>query len=451
VGQVSIGGSSLPAVRVELDPTAWPPTGSTWTTCARHGRHQRQPPKGVLEDGEHAWQVGANDQARTAADYRPLIVSWKNGAAVRLSDVARVRDGVENDRNYGYANGRPAVLLMINRQPGANIIETVDRVTRCCRAAASISPAIDLTVVMDRTPTIRGSLRRWSAPGDLGGAGGDGGLPVPAQLRATLIPSVVVPVSLIGTFAVMYLAGYSLDNLSLMALTIATGFVVDDAIVVLENIARHVDEGMSPRQAAAGAREIGFTVLSMSLSLIAVFIPILAMGGIVGRLFREFAVTLSAAILVSMVVSLTTTPMMCARLLRRARRKAERGRFDRLGRCPRRAGGGYRRSLGWALAHRWLVLRCWLATIGSTCISTTPSPRASSRSRTPAACAASSRPTRRSPSRPCAARWTAFWPSSAPTRRWPTSPASPAARSATTARCSSPSSPSASARSPPTR
>jgi len=370
VGQVSIGGSSLPAVRVELDPDRLAGNGLNLddVRTAIVGANANRP-KGVLEDERHAWQVGANDQARTADDYKPLIVSWKNGAAVRLSDVARVRDGVENDRNYGYANGRPAVLLMINRQPGANIIETVDRVNALLpRLSASISPAIDLTVVMDRTPTIRGSLKEVERTLMISVA-----LVVMVvflflrSARATVIPSVVVPVSLIGTFAVMYLAGYSLDNLSLMALTIATGFVVDDAIVVLENIARHVDEGMSPvRAALKGAREIGFTVVSMSLSLIAAFIPILAMGGLVGRLFREFAVTLSAAILVSMVVSLTATPMMCARLLRpRPPEDAPRGRFDRLvGGALDRMVAGYRRTLGWALDHRWLVLLVLAATIG---------------------------------------------------------------------------------------
>ncbi|MDD2991832.1 MAG: efflux RND transporter permease subunit, partial [Zoogloea sp.] len=314
-----------------------------------------------------AWQVGANDQARTAGDYRQLIVSWKSGAAVRLGDVARVRDGVENDRNYGAANGRPAVLLMVNRQPGANIIETVDRVTALLPLLrASISPAIDVDVVMDRTPTIRGSLREVQHT-----------LVISVALvvlvvflflrnwRATVIPSVVVPVSLVGTFSVMYLAGFSLDNLSLMALTIATGFVVDDAIVVLENIARHVDEGMPPRQAALkGAREIGFTVLSMSLSLIAVFIPILAMGGIVGRLFREFAIVLSAAILVSMVVSLTTTPMMSARLLRPRPPEGQRHSLDRwIGRGIDGLIGAYRRSLAWALDHRKIVMAVLLATV----------------------------------------------------------------------------------------
>ena len=370
VGQVSIGGSSLPAVRVELDPNrlAANKLNMDDVRTAIVGTNANRP-KGVVEDGERAWQVGANDQARTAEDYKPLIVAWKSGAAVRLSDVARVRDGEQDDRNYGYANGRAAVLLMVNRQPGANIIETVDRVTGLLPyLRASIATAIDLTVVMDRTPTIRGSLKEVERTLVISVA-----LVVMVVFlflrnwRATVIPSVVVPVSLVGTFSVMYLAGYSLDNLSLMALTIATGFVVDDAIVVLENISRHVDEGMPPRQAALrGAREIGFTVISMSLSLIAVFIPILAMGGIVGRLFREFAVTLSAAILVSMVVSLTATPMMCAKLLRPRPPESERGRIDlAIGRALERLLGGYRKSLGWALLHPWLVLAVLLATIGS--------------------------------------------------------------------------------------
>ena len=369
VGQVSIGGASLPAVRVEADPARLAAAGLNLddVRTALVGANVNRP-KGVLEDGEQAWQIGANDQARTAAEYRPMIISWKNGSAVRLGDVARVRDGVENDRNYGYANGRPGVLLMVNRQPGANIIETVDRVTALLpHLRASVPAAIDVDVVMDRTPTIRGSLHEVERTLVISVA-----LVVMVVFlflrnwRATVIPSVVVPVSLVGTFSIMYLAGFSLDNLSLMALTIATGFVVDDAIVVLENIARHVDEGMPPRQAALrGAREIGFTVLSMSLSLIAVFIPILAMGGIVGRLFREFAVVLSAAILVSMVVSLTTTPMMCARLLRPRPPEGERGRLDRaVGRALDALVGGYRRSLGWALDHRWVVMLVLLATVG---------------------------------------------------------------------------------------
>ncbi|MBT9497310.1 MAG: multidrug efflux RND transporter permease subunit [Zoogloea sp.] len=370
VGQVSIGGSSLPAVRVELDPNrlAANKLNMDDVRTAIVGTNANRP-KGVVEDGERAWQVGANDQARTAEDYKPLIVAWKSGAAVRLSDVARVRDGVQDDRNYGYANGRAAVLLMVNRQPGANIIETVDRVTGLLpHLRASIATAIDLTVVMDRTPTIRGSLKEVERTLVISVA-----LVVMVVFlflrnwRATVIPSIAVPVSLIVTFGFMYLLGYSLNNFSLMALTIATGFVVDDAIVVLENVTRHVEAGMSRMEAALlGAKEVGFTVISMSLSLIAVFIPILAMGGIVGRLFREFAVTLSAAILVSMVVSLTATPMMCAKLLRPRPPESERGRIDlAIGRALERLLGGYRKSLGWALLHPWLVLAVLLATIGS--------------------------------------------------------------------------------------
>ncbi len=369
VGQVNIGGSSLPAVRIATDPARLAALGLNLedlrTTLVASNANR---PKGVLEDENTAWQVGANDQARFARDYLPMIISWKNGNAVRLSDVAQVRDSVQDERNYGQANGEPAVLLMIFRQPGANIIETVDRITGLLpRLRASVPEAINLNVVMDRTPTIRGSLaeverslvisvalvvmvvfvflRRW---------------------RATLIPGLVVPVSLIGTFSVMYLAGYSLDNLSLMALTIATGFVVDDAIVVVENISRHIEGGLSPRAAALkGAREIGFTVVSMSISLIAAFIPILAMGGIVGRLFREFAVTLAAAILISMIVSLTATPMMCARFLKARSAEPPPGRVSRwVGARLEGLQAGYRVSLGWALAHPWLVLLVLAATIG---------------------------------------------------------------------------------------
>ena len=320
IGQVTVGGGALPAVRVELNPDALNKYGigleQVRTAIAATNPNR---PKGALEDGSKRWQIYGNDQANRAKDYLPLIASYNNGAPVRLMDVADVVDSVQDVRNSGSANGKPAILLIIFKQPGANIIDIVDRVNLLLpHLRASIPQAIDLKVVMDRTPTIRASLhdvertliiaiilviavvfvflRNW---------------------RATLIPSVAVPVSLIGTFGIMYLFNYSLDNLSLMALTIATGFVVDDAIVVLENVSRHIEKGVPPMKAALiGAGEVGFTVLSMSLSLIAVFIPILMMGGIVGRLFREFAVTLSAAIMVSLVVSLTLTPMMCARLLK---------------------------------------------------------------------------------------------------------------------------------------
>ncbi len=324
-------------------------------------------PKGSVEDGDRHWQIYANDQAKTAAEYLPLVVSYRNGAAIRLADVAEVVDSVQDLRNAGMANGKPSVLVIINRQPNANIIETVDRVNALLPSLrASIPSAITLTPAMERTATIRGALRDteralWMAIA----------LVIVVVFvflrdgRATLIPSVAVPVSLIGTFGVMYLCGFSVNNFTLMALTIATGFVVDDAIVVLENTSRHIERGMTPYAAALqGAREVGFTVLSMSVSLIAVFIPILLMGGIVGRLFREFAVTLSVAILISLVVSLTTAPMMCARLLRPASERVP----GRLGAWSERAFNtllsGYRRSLAWGLEHGIVVLLVLLATIG---------------------------------------------------------------------------------------
>ena len=320
VGQATVGGSSLPAVRVELNPSAlnkYAVSLDTVRTALQNTNANR--PKGALEAGEKHWQIYTNDQARDASEYRDLIVAWRKGAAVTLSDVAEVQNSVEDVRNQGLFNGEPAVLVIINKQPNANIIQTIDRIMALLpQLRASIPADIKIDVAMERTSTIRASLHDVERT-----------LLVAIALvvlvvfvflrnwRATLIPAVAVPVSLIGTFAIMYLAGFSLDNLSLMALTVATGFVVDDAVVVLENISRHMEEGM-PRQQAVlvGAREVGFTVLSMSLSLIAVFIPILLMGGIVGRYFREFAITLSVAILVSLAISLTTTPMMCSRILR---------------------------------------------------------------------------------------------------------------------------------------
>jgi len=368
VGQVSVGGSSLPAVRVELNPGALSRAGigaeDVRTAIAAANANR---PKGALEDGERHWQILANDQATKAADYLPLVIAYRNGAAVRLGDVADVQDSVQDVRNAGLHNGRPAVMLTVNRQPGANIIETVDAVKALLpQLHASIPAAIELNVVMDRTPTIRASLREVERTLLISVA-----LVVMVVFlflrngRAALVPIVAVPVSLIGTFGVMYLAGYSLNNLSLMALTIATGFVVDDAVVVLENISRHIEEGMKPFAAALqGAREVGFTVLSMSFSLIAVFIPILLMGGIVGRLFREFAVTLSAAILISLVVSLTATPMMCARLLR-AQPKEGVGRLARFSEHVFAAMlGGYRRSLDLALRHSRITMLVLLATVG---------------------------------------------------------------------------------------
>ncbi len=320
VGQVSVGGSSLPSVRVELNPTALNKygIGLNDVSSALNATNANKP-KGQLSDDSRTWEIRTNDQIYTAAEYKPLIITYRSGAAVRLADVADVQDSVEDLRNSGLVNGKPAVMVIVFRQPGANIIDTVDRVLALLpQLEASLPGAVKLSVVNDRTPSIRGSLKDVEIT-----------LVISAVLvilvvfiflrniRATLIPAIAVPVSLIGTFGVMYLFNYSLDNLSLMALTIATGFVVDDAIVVLENITRHMEQGMSAEEAAyLGAKEIGFTVLSISISLIAVFIPILLMGGMLGRLFREFAVTLSAAIMISLVVSLTTTPMMCARLLK---------------------------------------------------------------------------------------------------------------------------------------
>jgi multidrug efflux pump len=368
IGQVSVGGSSLPAVRVELLPSALHKYGiGTENVRNAIAAANANRPKGMVEDGARHWQIYANDQAREAAAYLPLIVAYRNGAAVHLSDVAEVTDSVQDLRNAGSSNGRPAVLVILYRQPGANIIETVDRVRATLPLLkASIPSAIDLAVVIDRTPTIRASLHEVERTLLISIA-----LVVMVvflflrKASATLIPTVAVPVSLLGTFGVMYLAGYSLNNLSLMALTVATGFVVDDAIVVLENISRRVEEGMPPMEAALkGTREVGFTVLSMSLSLIAVFIPILLMGGIIGRLFREFAVTLSVAILVSLALSLTATPMMCARLLRREQPDAEPGRLSRL---SRRAFDsllhGYERSLAWALKHGRFMMLLLAATV----------------------------------------------------------------------------------------
>ncbi|MCC6473921.1 MAG: multidrug efflux RND transporter permease subunit [Burkholderiales bacterium] len=373
IGEVSVGGSSLPAVRVELAPPVLNKYGIGFEQVRQAiVATNANRPKGVVEDGGRSWQIQANDQAKKAAEYLPLIVSFRGGAPVRLSDLGEVLDSVEDLRNAGSVNGRPSVLVILTRQPGANIIQTADRVKALLpQMRASIPAAINLEVALDRTPTIRASVREVERT-----------LVIAVALvvlvvflflrdaRAALIPSVAVPVSLLGTFAVMYLAGFSLNNLSLMALTIATGFVVDDAIVVLENTSRHIENGVPRMQAALrGAREVGFTVLSMSLSLIAVFIPILLMGGIVGRLFREFAVTLSVAILVSLALSLTTTPMMCARLLRDrgAPGSAPGSAPGRLARWSERAfggvRGGYERSLGWALRHGPLMLAVFFATV----------------------------------------------------------------------------------------
>jgi multidrug efflux pump len=373
VGQVTVGGGALPAVRVELNPDRLAALGLALDSVrSALTSTNANRPKGTVEADGRSWQIGANDQARTAADFAPVVLSYRDGAAVRLRDVAEVTDSVQDVRNYGASNGRPAVLLIVQKEPGANVIETVQRVRDLLpRLQASIPQAIELAVISDRTPTIRASLREVERA--LAIAVGLVILVVLLFLRnwrATLLPAVAVPVSLAGTLGVMYLCGYSLDNLSAMALTVATGFVVDDAIVVLENITRYAEQGLAPREAALkGAREIGFTVVSISLSLIAVFIPLLLMGGVVGRLFREFAVVLSAAILVSMVVSLTTTPMMAAALLqpRAAARRpgplaaAWAGASRALGQACRR---GYRRSLAWTLRHPQVALLSLAAVVG---------------------------------------------------------------------------------------
>jgi multidrug efflux pump len=368
VGQVTVSGSALPAVRVELNPTALNKYGISLDevrAAVNAGNANR--PKGVVEEGERQWQIYADDQAKKASEYQSLIVAWRNGAAVRLSDVAQVEDSVQDLRNQGLSNGKPAVLVIIFKQPGANVIETADRVREVLpQLEAAIPSAINVAVALERTSTIRASLRQVESTLVIAI-----GLVILVvflflrDLRATLVPAVVVPVSLIATFGAMYLCGYSLNNLSLMALTIATGFVVDDAIVVLENVSRHIEDGVPPfRAALLGAREVGFTVLSMSVSLIAVFIPILLMGGIVGRLFREFSITLSVAILISLLVSLTTTPMMCARLLK-ARPKEGHGRLyiasERVFNSMLR---GYRASLGWTLRNPGLIILVLACTIG---------------------------------------------------------------------------------------
>jgi len=368
VGQVGVGGGAGPSVRVEVDPTQLNSYGLTMSSVqsmlSQQNAHEAT---GQIADGNRTLDIITNDQMHQADEYKPLVIGYHNGAAVHLSDVADVENGAQNIRTAGYLDGVPSVTVMIFRQPGANIIETVDRIkAELPSVEASIPQGIKITVVLDRTTTIRASvndversligsvilvvlvvfffLRSW---------------------RATLIPTVAVPASLVATFAVMYLLDFSIDNLSLMALTISTGFVVDDAIVVMENISRLREEGMDPMKAAfEGSRQIGFTILSISMSLIAVFIPILLMAGIVGRLFREFAITLSTAIVMSMLVSLTTTPMMCAYIMKdeskikhgRLYRFSEKGFSSML--------SGYSSSLRWVLKHPWPVFIILLLTIG---------------------------------------------------------------------------------------
>ena len=366
VGDVSVGGSSLPAVRVELNPSALFNQGVSLDAVrqAISNANVRRP-QGAVENPQQRWQIQANDALKTADAYRPLIVHYNNGSAVRLGDVAEVKDSVQDVRNAGMTDAKPAIVLAISRAPDANIIETVDRIRAELPALQeNIPAAISLNVAQDRSPTIRASLTEVEQ--SLAIAIGLVILVVFIFLRsgrATLIPAVAVPVSLIGSFAAMYLCGFSLNNLSLMALTIATGFVVDDAIVVLENISRHVEAGMKPINAALlGAREVGFTVLSMSVSLVAVFIPLLLMAGLPGRLFREFAVTLSVSIGLSLIVSLTLTPMMCAYLLRHQPARSQR-RARGFGKMLLALQQGYGRSLNWVLGHSRWVLAVFLATI----------------------------------------------------------------------------------------
>lgn len=367
VGEVQIGGSSLPAVRIAVEPQLLNQYNLSLdeVRTAVSNANQRRP-MGFVEDAERNWQVRANDQLESAKDYEPVVIRQQNGTILRLSDVATVTDGVENRYNSGFFNDQAAVLLVVNRQTGANIIETVDQIKAQLPALQSLLPAsVQLNVAMDRSPVIKATLKEAEHT-----------LLIAVvlvilvvylflgSLRASLIPSLAVPVSLVGTFAVMYLCGFSLNNLSLMALILATGLVVDDAIVVLENISRHIENGQPPMKAAfLGAKEVGFTLLSMNVSLVAVFVSILFMGGIVRNLFQEFSITLAAAIIVSLVVSLTLTPMLCARWLKP--HKAEQSRLQRWSdKLHQRMVAAYDRSLGWALRHKRLTLLSLLATIG---------------------------------------------------------------------------------------
>src|SRR5262245_34585157 len=361
VGQVNVGGGALPAVRVELNPNALNKYGISLEqvrTVLSQANARR--PKGQLADERTSWEIDSSDQLYTAVNYLPLIVAARQGAVVRLTDLGTATDGVQDVRAAGLKDGQRAVSLIVTTEPDANVIDTVDRIRdQLPRFRALLPPAVDMQVAIDRTTTIRASVH--DVERTLLMAIGLVVVVVFLFLRsgwATAIPSVAVPLSLLGTFAVMWFLGYSLDNLSLMALTISTGFVVDDAIVVLENIKRHLDEGRPAIEAALiGAREVGFTVLSMSLSLVAVFIPLLFMGGLVGRIFREFAVTLAVAVVVSLVISLTVTPMLCAVFLRRPRAS------DPSGRLFTRVRAGYDRSLGWALRHTGATVTILLLTI----------------------------------------------------------------------------------------
>ncbi|AXC12862.1 Cation efflux system protein CusA [Acidisarcina polymorpha] len=368
VGQVSVGGGALPSVRVEVNPNKLFSKGLTMQSLqSMLSLQNADMPKGQISDGVKTADIVANDQISHAEEYRPLIVGYHHGQAVRLADVADVEDATSNVRSAGYFDGKPGTLLIVFRQPGANIIDTVDNIRAALPSIkASIPQGIETTIAIDRTTTIRASVNDVERT-----------LIISIVLvvfvvfiflrngRATFIPGVAVPVSLIGTFAVMYLLDFSLDNLSLMALTISTGFVVDDAIVVMENISRHIEDGIAPMAAALqGAKEIGFTVFSISMSLIAVFIPILAMGGIVGRLFREFAITLSTAILVSMVISLTTTPMMCAYILKDQKHAKHGSAYRASERFFDWILSLYKRSLSWVIENPGPTLTVLLLTIG---------------------------------------------------------------------------------------
>ncbi len=368
VGEVQIGGSSLPAVRIELEPKALDQYGVSLDevrdTIANANVRR---PKGSVEDGERNWQIQANDQLEKAKDYEPLLIRYQDGAALRLSDVAKISDGVEDRYNSGFFNNDAAVLLVINRQSGANIIETVKQIKAQLPALQAVLPfSVKLNLAMDRSPVITATLHEAEMT-----------LLIAVALvilvvylflgnfRASLIPTLAVPVSLVGTFAIMYLYGFSLNNLSLMALILATGLVVDDAIVVLENISRHIDNGIAPMKAAyLGAKEVGFTLLSMNVSLVAVFLSILFMGGIVTSLFREFSITLAAAIIVSLVVSLTLTPMLCARWLKPHVKGQETGLQRWSQKVNDHMVAGYARSLDWVLRHKRLTLLSLFVTIG---------------------------------------------------------------------------------------
>ncbi|MQQ32858.1 MMPL family transporter [Pseudomonas sp. SZ57] len=367
VGEVQIGGSSLPAVRIELEPQMLSQYGVSLddVRTAITSTNVRRP-KGFVEDDQHNWQVQANDQLETAEDYAPLIIRYKDGATLRLKDVAKVSDAVEDRYNSGFYNNDRAVLLVVNRQAGANIIETVAQIKAQLPALRAVLPAsVSLNIAMDRSPVIKATLHEAEMT-----------LLIAVVLvvmvvflflgsfRASLIPTLAVPVSLVGTFAIMHLFGFSLNNLSLMALILATGLVVDDAIVVLENISRHIHNGLDPMKAAfLGAKEVGFTLLSMNVSLVAVFISILFMGGLVESLFREFSITLSVAIIVSLIVSLTLTPMLCARWLKPREAHGENA-FQRWSeRVNDRMVAGYDRSLGWVMRHRRLTLLSLLITV----------------------------------------------------------------------------------------